>query len=167
MELLLAALLCVFPALVIAGALSDVTTMTIPNWISAALIVAFFPAAFAGGLPIGEVAAHVGVGFVALLLGMVMFALRWIGGGDAKLMAGAAMWLGLAGAPQFLLWTGLTGGLFALLLMQARAVGQVYVGRAPRWVGRLLEPKGDIPYGVAICVGALAAFPHSVLVSGL
>ena len=31
MELLLAMMLCVFPALVIAGALSDVTSMTIPN----------------------------------------------------------------------------------------------------------------------------------------
>ncbi|HYE43996.1 MAG TPA: prepilin peptidase [Caulobacteraceae bacterium] len=167
MELLLAALLCLFAALVIAGALSDVATMTIPNWISGVLVVAFFPAALAAGLPVGEVAGHVGVGFVALLLGMVMFALRWIGGGDAKLMAAAALWLGVAGTPQFLLWTGITGGLFALLLMQARAVGQVYVGRAPRWVGRLLEPKGDIPYGVALCAGALAAFPHSILVSGL
>ena len=43
------ALMIVFPALAIAAALSDATTMTIPNWISATLVVAFFPAAMAAG----------------------------------------------------------------------------------------------------------------------
>ena len=33
----------------------------------------------------------------------------------------------------------------------------------PAWVGRLMEPKGDSPYGVAICLGALKAWPISGL----
>jgi prepilin peptidase CpaA len=37
------------------------------------------------------------------------------------------------------------------------------VATGPRWVGALLEPKGDIPYGVAIAAGALLAFPSSGL----
>jgi len=163
MDLLLLVLLAVFPALVIVGALSDVATMTIPNRVSLALIVLFFPAAFLAGLPFAEVAANVGVGLAALVAGMVMFALRWVGGGDAKMIAAAALWLGVQGFPHFLLWTAVAGGLFAVLLLQARAHGQVLVGRAPRWVGRLLQPKGDIPYGVAICAGALLAFPHTAL----
>jgi len=161
MDILPFVLLAVFPALVIMGALSDVATMTIPNRISLALIVLFFPAAFLAGMPFAQVAACVGVGLVGLAVGMVMFALRWIGGGDAKMTAAAAMWLGVAAAPHFLLWTGVAGGLFAVFLLMARAHGQLIAGRAPRWVGRLLEPKGDIPYGVAICAGALMAFPHS------
>jgi len=163
MDLLLLPLLAVFPALVIVGALSDVTTMTIPNRISLALIVLFFPVAFLAGMDFMSVVSHVGVGLVGLVIGMVMFALRWIGGGDAKMTAAAAMWLGVSGAPHFLLWIGVTGGLFAVFLLQARALGQPYAARAPRWVGRLLQPKGDIPYGVAICAGALMAFPHSAL----
>ena len=166
MEFLLPILLAAFPILVIVGALRDVTTMTIPNWVSLALIGLFFPAAFAAGLPLGAVGTNVGVGVAALLVGMVMFALRWVGGGDAKMMAAAALWLGADAAPQFLLWTGVAGGLFAVLLLQARAYGQPYAGKAPRWVGRLLEPKGDIPYGVAICAGALAAFPASAVMAG-
>lgn len=166
MQILTPLLLSAFPALVIMGALRDVTTMTIPNRISLALIVLFFPAAFAVGLPFSEVASNVGVGMVALVVGMVMFALRWVGGGDAKLLAAAALWLGLPAASHFLLWTGLAGGLFAVALMQARAYCQPYASRGPRWIGRLLEPKGDIPYGVAICAGALAAFPHSALFAG-
>jgi prepilin peptidase CpaA len=35
--------------------------------------------------------------------------------------------------------------------------------QGPAWVGRLLEPKGDVPYGVAIAFGALAAFPASAV----
>jgi prepilin peptidase CpaA len=37
---------------------------------------------------------------------------------------------------------------------------------APGWVARLLEPKGHIPYGVAIAIGALLAFPEADLMSG-
>lgn len=166
MDLLFFLLLGTFPALVIVGALRDITTMTIPNWVSLALIGLFFPAALMAGMPLASFGMNVGVGIAALLIGMVMFALRWVGGGDAKMMAAAALWLGVEGIAPFLLWTGIAGGLFAVALLQARQWGQAYAMRAPAWVGRLLEPKGDIPYGVAICAGALAAFPASALMAG-
>jgi prepilin peptidase CpaA len=66
---------------------------------------------------------------------------------------------------QFLLWTAVAGGVFALLLLQARRVAPAYPG-GPEWLGRLLTPQGDIPYGVAIAAGALAAYPASSLVQG-
>ena len=31
------------------------------------------------------------------------------------------------------------------------------------WVINLMQPKGDIPYGVAIAIGALLALPESGL----
>jgi prepilin peptidase CpaA len=158
--------LSVFPGMMIAAALSDLSTMTIPNRISAVLVLAFFPTALLVGLPPMQAAAHVGVGFAALLIGAGMFALRWIGGGDAKVFAAAGLWLGLDGAPSFLMWTAVAGGLFAVALLSARDWAQPYAVRAPQWVGRLLTPDGDIPYGVAIAAGALAAFPESVLMRG-
>ena len=156
--------LSVLPAIAIAAALKDVTTMTIPNWMSAALIVLFFPTAWLVGLPFQQVLIHLGVAFVALLVGMGMFALRWLGGGDAKLMASTVLWLGLSGGGMFLLWTGVCGGLFCLSLIYARFHARPYVAGAPQWLGRLLEPKGDIPYGVAIAAGALIAYPASPLI---
>ena len=120
MDLLTLALLGVMPALVIVGGLNDLTTMKIPNWISGLLVLFFFPAAFAVGLPLAQLAAHAGVAVVALLAGAGMFALRWIGGGDAKLMAAACLWLGLSGSGMFLLWTGVVGGVFCLALLFAR-----------------------------------------------
>ena len=158
-------LLGVMPALVIIAGLKDLTTMRIPNWISLLLIVFFFPAALVMGLPPLTIALHVGVAFAALVVGAGMFALRWIGGGDAKLMAAACLWLGLQGSGMFLLWTGVMGGLFCLTLLFARFHSRPYLAGAPGWVVHLMEPKGDIPYGVAIAAGALMAYPASPLLA--
>lgn len=158
-------LLGVMPALVIIAGLKDLTTMRIPNWISLTLIVFFFPTALLMGLPLTTIALHVAVGFAALVVGAGMFALRWIGGGDAKLMAAACLWLGLQGSGMFLLWTGVMGGLFCLALLFARFHSRPYLAGAPGWVVSLMEPKGDIPYGVAIAAGALMAYPASPLLA--
>ena len=167
METLALVLLGVMPLLVIIGGLSDLTTMRIPNWISLALIAGFLPAALVAGLPLSQIGIHFAVAFGALLVGMAMFALRWIGGGDAKLMASACLWLGLEGSGMFLLYTGLIGGLFCLFLIFARHQLRALATYGPGWVATLMEPKGDIPYGVAIAIGALMAFPASPLMARL
>lgn len=165
MDIFLLIVLGVFPALVIVGGLNDLTTMKIPNWISLALVGAFFPAALLVGAAPIDIAIHMGIGLAALLAGMGMFAFGWIGGGDAKLLAASCLWMGLSGVAPFLLWTGVAGGAFCLLLMAAR---QYFPMVAPSvsqgWVVNLMQPKGDIPYGVAIAIGALMALPESGLV---
>ena len=165
MDILILAILAVMPALVIVAGLKDLTSMTIPNWISGLLVLGFFPAALATGLGPVQVLLHLGVAFAALIVGAGMFALRWLGGGDAKLMAGACLWLGLEGSGMFLLWTGMMGGLFCLALLFARFHSRPYLAGAPGWLVHLMEPKGDIPYGVAIAAGALMAYPASPLMA--
>jgi prepilin peptidase CpaA len=59
---------------VIVGGLHDLITMKIPNWISLALVGAFFPVALLIGQAPMDIALHVGLGFAALLVGMGMFA---------------------------------------------------------------------------------------------
>jgi prepilin peptidase CpaA len=163
----LLALLCLglFPVLMVVTGLHDLITMKIPNWISLSLLAAFFPAALLVGLPVMDGLIHLGVGFAALVAGMVFFALRWIGGGDAKVLAVACLWMGAAGAGPFLLWTAAAGGGFCLLLILARQYYPMIRVTPPGvgWLARLLEPKGDIPYGVAIALGALIAFPQGDL----
>lgn len=166
MDALLLILLGVFPALVIVGGLNDLTTMKIPNWISLALVALFFPAALLAGVAPMDIATHVGVGVAALLIGMAMFALNWIGGGDAKLLAASCLWMGLSGVLPFLLWTGVAGGGFCLLLMSARSYYPMIAPSVSQaWIVRLMQPKGDIPYGVAIAIGALIALPESGVVA--
>jgi len=161
-HLLQAALAVIFPALVIVAALKDVTSYTIPNRIPLALVAAFPAAALAAGLPAGDIGLHLGVGLAALVLGMVMFALRWIGGGDAKLFAAAALWLGWPAAASYATWTALAGGGLALSLLALRSgYLKPYVVTGPAWFSRLAETGENVPYGVAIAAGALAAFPAS------
>jgi prepilin peptidase CpaA len=164
MNLLQPLLLTAFPALVIIAALSDITTYTIPNRISLLLLAVFLPAAAVVGRPLTGVGLDFAVGFAALIAGMGMFAAGWIGGGDAKLFAAAALWLGLPGLPMFLVVTALAGGGLAVLLLNARSPWlRPLLAGAPDWLGRLATPGASVPYGAAIAAGALAAFPHSAL----
>ena len=165
MEVLQLILLAVLPALVIVAGLKDLTTMKIPNWISGLLVLAFFPAALLVGLSLQAIGIHVAIAVTALMIGLGLFALNLLGGGDVKLMAAACLWLGLSGSGVFVLATAVVGGLFSLALLAGRVWLQPYVGAGPGWIVRLMEPKGHIPYGVAIAAGALVAWPASPLMA--
>jgi prepilin peptidase CpaA len=157
-----ACLVSLLPILAILAALKDLTSYTIPNWISLALGGAFAALAIAVGLPLPVIGVHVACGLVALLAGMVMFALGWIGGGDAKLFSVCCLWFGWPGGRDFLLDTAVAGGAFAFLLIAIR--GQLvrpFLPLLTGWAGRLTTPGEPAPYGVAIALGALIAFPSS------
>lgn len=157
----LSALLFVYPALVILGGVYDLTTMKIPNWISIALLAAFIPMALLMGLSWQDGAVSLGLGVGVLIVGIALFAFNVVGGGDAKLLAASTVWVGLSGLLPFLLITALAGGALSLLLLGLRKWAPLVPFIMPRWLENLMQPKGDIPYGVAIAVGAVLAFPHS------
>jgi len=168
MSLIAALTALVLPALVIVAAVKDLTSFTIPNWISLALAGAFPVAALSAGLPLPQIGLHLGVGAGALVFGMVLFALRWIGGGDAKLFAAAALWLGWTALTPFLLVTLLAGGALSLGLLSLRApLIRPFVLSGPAWFVRLAEPEEGVPYGLAIAAGALLAFPQSPFLAAL
>jgi prepilin peptidase CpaA len=154
----------IFPALAIVAALKDATSFTIPNWISLTLAAAFVPVALLCGVTLSDGGVALGVGVLALLAGMVMFAFGWIGGGDAKLLAASALWIGFPAVLPFVLITALCGGALALGLLGLRSVWlRPLAVQGPAWVGRLATPGAAAPYGVAICAGALATFPDGVV----
>lgn len=162
LHLVQACLVAVLPALLIVVALSDLTTYRIRNWISLAMIAGFALAAPAMGLSLQTIGLHVGVGAAALVLGAVMFALGWIGGGDAKVFAAAALWLGWPAAATYGLATCMAGGALATGLLALRSgYLRPYMVTGPAWMHRLAEPGENVPYGVAIAIGALAALPAS------
>jgi prepilin peptidase CpaA len=166
--MLVAAVLLVFPFLALVAAAKDATTYTIPNWISLALLAGFVPAAVIAHLPLAVVGVSLAVAFAALLAGMGMFAVGWIGGGDAKFLAAASLWLGWSAAPVFLAVTALCGGGLAVALLALRSVWlRPLASFGPAWVGRLASPGEDVPYGIAISVGALVAFPYSAFAVAL
>lgn len=157
-------LVSLLPILAIVAALQDLTSYTIPNWISLALVAGFGLLAATAGFSLTDLELHAAAGVIALFAGMAMFALGWIGGGDAKLLAACCLWFGWPGGQLFLLDTALAGGAFAFLLLVVR--GQMirpYLPVHSGWVGRLITPGEPAPYGVAIALGALIAFPSTEL----
>src|ERR1044071_2773983 len=87
-------------ATMIVAAAYDVLTLTIPNWISLVLIALFPIIAVVAGLPLHELGWHVAIGVIALAAGIAAFAVGVVGGGDAKLFAAVALFMGpLAIAP--------------------------------------------------------------------
>lgn len=162
LALFAAALVLCFLALVLSAAFSDAVTFTIPNWISLALLVLFPVAGLAAGLPLQTLGLHLALGCGALVIGAGMFAMRWLGGGDAKLIAAVLLWLGLPAMPQFLIATAMAGGSLAITLLMLRSAPvRPLVALGPRWVNRLADSNQGIPYGVAIAVGALFAISAS------
>lgn len=150
--------LAVFAGLLVYAACSDIASLTIPNWLSIAMATLFAPAALAINMPLAEIGVHYGFGLAMLVVGFFLFQANIFGGGDAKLVAAAAVWTGFTAFPTFILGTALAGGLLALALLSARKWSP-FLAAAPPFVNRLLTPESGVPYGVAIMAGGLLALP--------
>ena len=158
----------VLPVLLIAAAIFDLTSFTIPNILPGAMLVlflAFLLAMALSGHAVGwsETSSHMMAGGIGLIAGMVMFALGLVGGGDAKLFAMTCLWLGLESMFEYTLVVSLAGGLLTFsLLMLRRYPLPSFLVKFP-WMLRLADPKGGVPYGVALAAAALVVLPGTDL----
>jgi len=151
--------LLLFPALMTFAGCMDLVTMTIPNKVSIALVVVFLIAAAIVKMPLETFAMHVAVGFGMLVICMGLFATNILGGGDAKLLPAAALWVGFDHLFGYMFWVALLGGALSILLLFYRAnlPPTWLLGRA--WAMRLHSKKTGIPYGIAIGGAGLLVFP--------
>jgi prepilin peptidase CpaA len=155
------ALLVIFPGLMAYAAASDLLTMTIPNKLSLALVAAFAGFALAGILPWSEVLTHVAAGMVVLTVCFALFALGWIGGGDAKLAAAIALWLGFGVLLDYLLLAAIAGGALTIAILCLRGMALPAFALGWEWLSRLHDRKSGVPYGIALAAAALAIYPHT------
>lgn len=156
----------IFPSAMVVAASRDLLTFTIPNWISVILFFAFIFVALAIDLPWPTLLVHIAIGFFALILGFIVFTRGWIGGGDAKLMAAAALWVGLDHLLPFVFWTALLGGALSIVLLTYRRILPPLWLLGQSWAMRLHDPKEGIPYGVAIAGAALIVYPSTGWMTG-
>jgi prepilin peptidase CpaA len=154
-------LFAVFPLLLAVAAGWDLASFTIPNAISIALVAAFIAFAVILRMNPGLVGFHLLAGFVALVIGFGLFALGYIGGADAKLFAGTALWIGFSDLLSYALFAAVSGGALALLLIGARQLPLPGFLLREAWIARLHDGKSGIPYGVALAAGALVVLPHT------
>jgi prepilin peptidase CpaA len=153
--------LTLFPALMAFAASSDLITMTISNRVSIVLVAGFFALALMSGMAMTEVLSHVGAGAVVLVVSFGFFARGWIGGGDAKLAAASAMWLGFGYLMNYLVYASLLGGALTFLLIEFRLVPLPGLLAGQFWAQRLHRQGGDIPYGIALAGAALLIYPDT------
>jgi prepilin peptidase CpaA len=153
--------LLLFPALMAFAAASDLFTMTISNRISLALVAGFFALALLGGMGLYDIALHAAAGVTVLAAAFVCFAMGWVGGGDAKVAAAAALWFGFGHLMNYLLYAALFGGALTLLLLQFRQWPLPYALAGQPWLLRLHAKESGIPYGIALAIGALMIYPET------
>ncbi|WP_336486028.1 A24 family peptidase [Methylobacterium nigriterrae] len=153
----------VFPFLMAYAAANDLLTMLIPNRISLALTAAFAAVAATGILTWPEIGAHLGAGALVLAVTFALFAFGVIGGGDAKLAAATALWLGFDGLMDYALVASIAGGALTLALLAARA--QPLPGAVARlpFALHLHDRKTGVPYGIALAAAALIVLPDTLI----
>ncbi len=155
-----------FPILMVFAACMDLFTMRISNYISIALAAGFLPAAMICGLPlwslaVNSIALHYVCGIFVFMVTFLLFATGKIGGGDAKLLASSAIWVGWDSLLDYLVVASFLGGALALFLLAMRKIPLPLVLLKHTWIARLHEPKGPVPFGVALGVGALIVYPET------
>jgi prepilin peptidase CpaA len=153
--------LLLFPAMMAFAASSDLLTMTISNRVSLILMGGFFALAFAGGMGMAEILSHMGAACLVLLVAFGFFARGWIGGGDAKLAATTALWLGFDHLLPYLVYASLFGGALTLALVQFRMSPLPGALARQEWVERLHRNDAGVPYGIALAAAALGVYPET------
>ena len=153
--------LLLFPALMAFAAASDLFTMTISNRVSLVLAAGFLVLALPSGMEFHDILSHLGAGFSVLMVAFACFAMGWIGGGDAKIAAAAALWFGFGHLMNYLVYASLFGGALTLLLLQFRQWPLPYAFAGQTWLLRLHAKDSGIPYGIALAIGALMIYPET------
>jgi prepilin peptidase CpaA len=143
------AILLLFGLVLALAAASDVKDRRIPNWTILA-VIALFAAWWLAGLSVSLVSAF-SAALIMFVISCALYLFHIVGAGDSKLVTVVALFVGLSGLPQFILYMSLAGGALALCLLAIE----------PARVLVMLQMRGkvqgelDVPYGVAIAVGGL------------
>jgi len=157
-----AIVLTAFGVVMAAAAIEDFRRLIIPNLLPI-LLCALWPFYFAIAPSLYGALAAIGCAAAVFLIGAVLFARGYLGGGDVKLLSAATLWAGPAGTPELLMLTGLLGGVLALFLLmpfgtQIAAAARALLGQPAVDTGRGLAIR--VPYGVAIASAALIVTLH-------
>ncbi|MBK8907619.1 MAG: prepilin peptidase [Rhodospirillales bacterium] len=151
-----------FLGLVALAALTDLTSLTVPNRICAA-IAALYPV-YAVAVHQPDWLAAVGIAAAVFAVGAALFATGLMGGGDVKLMTAIALWAGPEMVLEFMLVTAVAGGVIAILMATSLRFVFAYAFTAlgARDAGATVLGR-SVPYAVAIAIGAFVVIGPPLL----
>jgi prepilin peptidase CpaA len=150
-----------FPILMALSASMDLLTFTIPNRLCLALALGYLLFAALLGVPAADILLNISCALVILAIAFVMFSLGWIGGGDAKLAAATAAWLGWTAILDYGLAAALFGGVLTLVILGARMAPLPAAFGRIGWLARLHNASAGVPYGIALAAAGLMQYPNS------
>lgn len=153
----------VFPFCMVFAALSDLLWMTIANWVSLLLVAVFALVAPLTGMDWTAYGWHFAAGAVVLAVTFALFVAGAMGGGDAKLLSATAVWMGFnLQLLDYLTVTALAGGILTLAIIVYRRSALATRAGDNLFLRHLAGARG-VPYGIALGLGGLVAFPGSPL----
>lgn len=155
--------LVIFPLLMAFAAFSDLFTMRISNKLVLTVIATFFVLALLVGLPLEVIGMNLACAVGVLVVALIFFNFGWIGGGDGKLIAATALWLGLGQLLPYLIYASLLGGALTLILLAARRYPLPERLRAIKWIDRLHDTKTGVPYGIALAIAGILVYSESAI----
>ena len=96
-----------------------------------------------------------------LCITFTLFSFNLIGGGDAKLAAATALWLGWGNILDYGLFASLIGGAltFAIIWLRRRDMPRWALARS--WFARLHDSRNGVPYGISLAAAGLAVYPQT------
>lgn len=144
--------LVLFAALIWA-AIGDIRTYRIPNAIPILIVLLLVTSMYlsgAAGTEYKSMAISMGI---CLTIGFMLFAGNWMGAGDSKLYAAAAGWF----EPSYLLALSLYIALAGVALSVVAIVLRTVAANRSAAGKHENHFKTQVPYGVAIMIGAVAA----------
>lgn len=140
----------VFLGFLFAAAIGDVRSLRIPNALTASM-AGLGPVAVWLAIPAeGAVVDALIAGAATLAVTWAMFEMGWLGGGDAKLAAAAALWLGGPATIAFALVTALFGAMLAALLLVLSRWDAAQATIGTNWSLRLRSGRISVPYAAAM-----------------
>ena len=154
----------VFPFCMLFAAISDILSMTIANRVSVLLVTVFALVAPLTGMDWATYGWHFAAGFLVLTVTFGLFALGGMGGGDAKLLAATALWMGFnIHLLEYLVASTLIGGLLTLAILAYRKSPlAAFTGHNP-FLRHFADEANGVPYGIALGIGGLIVYPDSPL----
>jgi prepilin peptidase CpaA len=154
----------VFPFCMVFAAVSDAVSMTIANRVSVVLAVTFAVIAPMTGMDWQSYGWHFAAAAMVLAVTFTMFALGGMGGGDAKLMAATALWMGFGlNLLAYLVASAFFGGVLTLAILSYRKSPLADMTGSNQFLRHFANPQLGVPYAVALGVGGLYCYPDSPL----
>jgi prepilin peptidase CpaA len=132
----------------------DVTRYIIPNWLVGSVLALYPLVVFMSPVALDWQMALAALGIV-FAVGYVFFIMRWMGGGDIKLIIACSLWVGLGHLVDFIFVLSIIGGAFSLALLFLRKAMPHIPNKSGKALPRVLQVGAPVPYGVAIAAAFL------------